>query len=37
MLTHVGASRDGPNMRIFECSKCGNVHKSMDDPLRSTE
>jgi len=37
MLTHVGASRDGPNLRIFECSKCGNVHKSMDDPMRSTE
>jgi len=32
MLIHVGASRDGPDLRIFECSKCGNIHKiSIDD------
>jgi DNA-directed RNA polymerase subunit M/transcription elongation factor TFIIS len=36
MLIHVGASCDGPKLRIFECSRCGNVRKiSMDDPMRS--
>jgi hypothetical protein len=28
MLIRVGASCDGPNIRIFECSRCGNVHKN---------
>lgn len=35
MLIHVGPSCEGPDLRIFECSKCGNVQKtSMDDPMR---
>jgi transposase-like protein len=37
MLIQVGASRDGLNLRIFKCSKCGNVHESLADPMRSTE
>jgi hypothetical protein len=37
-LICVGASCDGPNLRIFECSRCGNVHKiSMNDPMRSAK
>jgi hypothetical protein len=33
ILIHVGASRDGSDLRIFECSKCGNVHKLTGDPM----
>lgn len=36
MLTHVGAGGDGRNLRIFECSKCGHLHRiSIEDPMRS--
>jgi DNA-directed RNA polymerase subunit M/transcription elongation factor TFIIS len=38
MLIHARASCDGPHLRIFECSKCGNVHRiSMGDPMRSAK
>jgi len=38
MLIHVAAGCDGPSLRIFKCSKCGNVHKiSADDPTRAVK
>jgi hypothetical protein len=38
MLIHVGAGHNGPNLRIFECSKCGNVHSvPADDWMRSAK
>jgi hypothetical protein len=36
MLTCIEPGCKGPDLRIFECSKCGNVHKApAEDPMRS--
>jgi hypothetical protein len=36
MLTSVEAICDGSDLRIFECSKCGNVYKApAEDPMKS--
>jgi hypothetical protein len=36
MLTCIEAGCDGPDLRIFECSKCGHVYKApAEDPIKS--
>jgi hypothetical protein len=36
MLTCIEPSCNGPDLRIFECSKCGHVYKApAEDPLKS--
>ncbi len=36
MLTCIQPGCDGPDLRIFECSKCEHVYKvSAEDPMKS--
>ena len=38
MLTSIEPGCDGPDLRIFECSKCGHVYKApADDPIKLAE
>jgi hypothetical protein len=36
MLTCIEPGYNGPDLRIFECSKCGHVYKApAEDPMKS--
>jgi hypothetical protein len=35
MLTCIEPGCDGPDLRIFECSRCGHVYKALaEDPIK---